>query len=108
VSNKINDLTSNVTAGQSSAAAAVAPARDAGTGTAAASPAPTGEVHITDTATQLAALEQGLRASPAVDAARVAQLRGAIEQGSYTVDPQQVATQLVAVERALGNLGNEE
>jgi negative regulator of flagellin synthesis FlgM len=106
VANKINDLTSNVTAGQSSAA--VAPARDPSTGTAAASPAATGEVHITDTATQLAALEQGLRASPAVDSARVAQLRGAIEQGSYSVDPQQVATQLVALERALGNLGSEE
>jgi len=104
VSNKINDLTTSVTAGRSSGA--VAPARDVAAGGPAAPAAAPGEVHITDTATQLAALELSLRDSPAVDPARVAELRSAIEQGRYTVRPQHVATQLMQMELALGELGS--
>jgi len=104
VSNKINDLTTNVTAGQSSAA--VGSSREAATGTGAAPAAAAGDVYITDTATQLAALEQTLRGSPAVDSARVAELRNAIEQGTYSVNAQQVASGLMQMERALGGLGS--
>jgi negative regulator of flagellin synthesis FlgM len=104
VSNKINDLTTSVTPGRT---AAVTPARDvvAG-GSNAAQPAESGQVQISDTATQLASLEQALRDSPAVDAARVAQLRSAIEQGTYTVNSDQVATGLIQMERTLARLGN--
>jgi negative regulator of flagellin synthesis FlgM len=105
VSNKINDLTTSVTPGRASA---VVPARDVVTGGGNAAPAPaTGEVHITDTASQLASLEQSLRDAPAVDSARVAQLQSAIEQGRYTVDPEHVAAQLMAMERALAGLGKK-
>lgn len=69
-----------------------------------ASNAPTGEVHITDSASQLATLEQTLRSLPAVDQARVAQVRTAIEQGAYTVQPQQVADQLLQLEHSLSQL----
>jgi negative regulator of flagellin synthesis FlgM len=106
VSSKINDLTTNVTAGRASP---VVPARDvvAGGGNAAPPPAK-GDVHITDTASQLASLEQSLREAPAVDPARVAQLQSAIEQGRYTVNPDHVAAQLMQMERALAGLtGNE-
>jgi negative regulator of flagellin synthesis FlgM len=103
VPNKINDLTTSVAAGRSSATVAPASATDASA--AAAPSAAAGEVHITDTATRLAALEQSLRDSPAVDSARVEQLRSAIEQGRYTVEPVQVARQLVQMEHALGVLG---
>lgn len=105
MSNKINDLTTNVTAGRPSA---VTPVRDAVTGGGnAAPPSAPGEVHITDTASQLASLEQSLRDAPAVDSARVAQLRSAIEQGRYTVDSEHVATQLMQMERALAGLGKK-
>jgi len=102
VSNKINDLTTSVTPGRT---AAVTPVRDAGTGSNSAPPTPqSGEVHITDTATQLASLEQSLRDSPAVNPAKVAQLQSAIEQGTYKIDPEHIATQLINMERALAQL----
>jgi len=83
--------------------------RDAATGSAApaagsSSSAESGDVHITGSASQLARLEQTLRSMPAVDAARVMQARTAIEQGTYTVQPQQVADQLIQLERSLGQL----
>jgi negative regulator of flagellin synthesis FlgM len=101
VSSKINDLTTSVTAGRTSGTAA--PSRDvpAGSASGAAPADATGEVHITDTASQLVAIEQSLRDSPAVDSARVSSLRSAIEQGTYTVQPDHVATQLLQMERAL-------
>ena len=105
MSNKINDLTTNVTPGRT---AAVVPTRDVVTGGGNAAPAPaSGEVHITDTAAQLASLEQSLRDVPAVDSARVAQLQSAIEQGRYTVNSEHVATQLMQMERALAGLGKQ-
>jgi negative regulator of flagellin synthesis FlgM len=83
-------------------------ARDAATGSSApdadvSSPA-AGDVHITDSASQLAALEQTLRRLPTVDEARVAQFRTAIEQGTYTVQPQHIADQLMQLERSLSQL----
>lgn len=62
------------------------------------------DVHITDTASFLASLEPALREAPAVDAAKVAAIRTALEQGQYTVQPEHVATQLMHIERALGEL----
>lgn len=64
----------------------------------------TGDVEITSTARQLAALEQVLAGQPAVDDARVAKIRTAIEQGRYKVSPDHVADQLIQLERALGRL----
>lgn len=85
--------------------------RDAATGSSAPAPAPasnssagSGDVHITDSASQLASLEQTLRSMPAVDEARVMQARTAIEQGTYTVQPQQIADQLLQLEHSLAQL----
>ena len=85
--------------------------RDAATGSSAPAPAPasnsnaeSGDVHITDSASQLASLEQTLRSMPAVDEARVTQARTAIEQGTYTVQPQQIADQLLQLEHSLAQL----
>ena len=64
----------------------------------------TTEVEITGTARQLADLEQVLAKQPAVDERRVAEVRTAIEQGSYKVSPEHVVDQLVQLERALGRL----
>jgi len=107
VSHKINELN----AGAQGAAASVGTARTAGTGAAGAGSAPeaelpnnSGDVHITDTAARLALLEPALREAPAVDAARVAAIRSAIEAGTYKVEPEQVATGLLQVEQALAPL----
>lgn len=64
----------------------------------------TTEVEITGTARQLAALEQVLASQPAVDEARVARIRAAVEQGRYTVSPEHIAGELLQLERALGRL----
>lgn len=91
--------------------------RDAATGSAASASAPaapastsggdTGDVHITDSASQLATLEQTLHSLPAVDDARVTQIRTAIEQGTYTVQPHQIADQLMQLEHSLAQLPEE-
>lgn len=82
--------------------------RDPVTGGSSSSPAASspsaGDVHITDSASQLASLEQTVRSLPAVDPARVAQFQTAIEQGTYTVQPQHVADQLMQFEQTLGQL----
>ena len=51
----------------------------------------------------LQALERKLGAEPAgIDQARVDQLRAAIADGSYTIDAQQIATRMLALDDALG------
>jgi negative regulator of flagellin synthesis FlgM len=102
VPSKINDLTTGVTAGRTSAPSA--PSRETSAGSGVAPATGSGEVHITDTATQLASLEQTLRDSPSVDSLRVESMRQAIEQGTYQVQPQHIATQLLQIEHALGGL----
>ena len=107
MSNKISIVSSDAApVGAGRPAPAV---RDATTGAGAPAPAPTssgdaGDLHITDSASQLARLEQTLRSLPTVDGARVTQVRTAIEQGSYTVQPRQIADQLLQLERSLAQL----
>lgn len=104
MSNKINELNGGGPGasplGASQTAAPVTPSGAAPAQTAGAG----GDVHITDTATWLATLEPALREAPAVDVARVAGVRAAIETGRYTVQPEHVAAQLILIERALGQL----
>ena len=107
MSHKINELN----AGAQGAAPSVGTARSTGTSAAGAGSVPEAElpgvsqdVHITDTAARLALLEPALREAPAVDPARVAAIRSAIEAGTYKVEPEQVATGLLQVEQALTGL----
>jgi len=58
-------------------------------------------VRITDQARQLAALEHALNDVPAVNEARVAAIRLAIEQGQYQVNPERIADKLVRMEQEL-------
>jgi negative regulator of flagellin synthesis FlgM len=71
-------------------------------------PAPSSDsaesIHITDTASQLSALEQAVSGLPAVDEARVAAVSSSIEQGAYTISSQTIADRLVQLERSLGGL----
>ena len=61
-------------------------------------------VHITDTAGQLAALEQTVSQMPAVDEARVGAVQSAIDQGRYTVSAANVADRLMQFEHSLSSL----
>ena len=58
-------------------------------------------VRITDQAKQLAALEQAIKAMPAVDEARVAEIRKALDEGRYQVNPERIADKLLRSERDL-------
>jgi len=80
-------------------------ARAAGHGDAGArAQAGTAGVQITEGARQLAALEATIRRLPQVDEARVARIRKAIEDGSYTVDAEATATKLMVFEHDLESL----
>jgi negative regulator of flagellin synthesis FlgM len=58
-------------------------------------------VQITDSARQLAALEQAIRAIPDVDEAKVAEIRNAIANGTYQVSPDRIAEKLLRIENEL-------
>jgi negative regulator of flagellin synthesis FlgM len=58
-------------------------------------------VNITDQAKQLASLEQVLQSLPAVDEARVAEIRSAIQDGRYQVNPERIADKLLRFEQEL-------
>ena len=108
MSHKINDLqgsgpTASTSLGGSRTAGATAVGSNTGPAPAEAAPS-TAEVHITDTASRLANLEPALRGAPAVDAARVAAIRAALEQGHYAIRPDHIAAGLVQMEQALGQL----
>jgi len=55
-------------------------------------------VHITDSARQLANLEQAIRDVPEVDAQRVEALQQSIERGQYRVDSGRIADKLLQLE----------
>jgi negative regulator of flagellin synthesis FlgM len=107
VSNRIDSLNGGGPAAIGAGQAANRPQEVAGATTAAGSASSGGgNVSITDAATRLSSLEKALREAPAIDEARVAQLRSAIEQGTYTVQPEKVATGLLQMEHALRPLAS--
>jgi len=59
------------------------------------------DVQLTGTARNLAAIEQSLRAMPAVDELRVAAVRQRLADGEYQVDPQRVADKMLQLESDL-------
>jgi negative regulator of flagellin synthesis FlgM len=116
VSSKISGYSGSQTpsVGAGRAADASAPQRAQETGSsgtsassAASSSSATQDVQITGAARQLATLEQTLRDLPAVNQTRVAQITNSIEQGTYTVHPQQIADKLIQLEQALGQLPDQ-
>ena len=101
------DGTSSTTA--IGAGRAVQRPQDAATGGAQSSESSGGSeenVQITGAARQLATLEQAVRDAPAVNSTRVAQISSALEQGTYSVNSQHIADQLVQTEKELAHLGN--
>jgi len=101
VANKINGLDGRpVSAGSGRSVT-----RSQGVTTGATSEQPAaaaGDVHITDSATRLAALEQAVRDLPSVDQARVNAVRSSLADGSYVVQPERIADNLLKMEQSLG------
>lgn len=85
------------------AAAGVRGTRDVAAAAADSSAAGT-DVHLTGAARGLAAIEQSLRALPAVDELRVSAVKQRLQDGSYEVDPQRVADRLLRMEADLARL----
>lgn len=64
--------------------------------------APADSLRLTGEAAGLQALEREMGAAPAgIDAARVNQVRAALADGSYRIDPQEIANRLLVLEREL-------
>lgn len=60
-------------------------------------------MRLTGEAAGLQVLQRELGAAPAgIDTARVNEVRAALADGSYRIDPQQVATRMLALESELG------
>jgi negative regulator of flagellin synthesis FlgM len=65
--------------------------------------APADTITLSHSANQLQKLADAVAAAPVVDAGRVATVKSAIEQGTYQVDSQRVATKLLAAQKDLPN-----
>lgn len=59
-------------------------------------------LRLTGEAAGLQALQRELAAAPAVDASRVAEVRQALESGSYRIDPARIADRMLEMDRLLG------
>jgi negative regulator of flagellin synthesis FlgM len=66
--------------------------------------ASTGDAHITDSAKNLAELEQVVQSLPAVDDLRVSEISGRIQNGSYQINSERIADKLLQSERDLHKL----
>ncbi|HDY84737.1 hypothetical protein LCGC14_0473200 [marine sediment metagenome] len=58
-------------------------------------------VSLTDTATQLRSLQKTLADAPAVDNDRVSAIKAAIAEGTYNVEPAELANNMVNFEQQL-------
>jgi negative regulator of flagellin synthesis FlgM len=63
----------------------------------------TDTVNLTSSARLLAELDQTLAALPAVDSARVAEIKTAIENGDYQIDSGAIADAMIRLDRLLGD-----
>lgn len=87
---------------QAGAEKSVARASDASSAPAeAVTVAGTSPVRITEQARQLASLEQAVQSRPVINEARVAEIRLAIEEGRYQINPERIADQLLRTEQEL-------
>ena len=58
-------------------------------------------LRLTGEATGLQAIQRELSAAPAVDAARVAQVREALQNGSYRINPEAIADRMIALDQQI-------
>ena len=109
MSSKIGGVDSSQTAAIGAGRAVQRPQDAAAGGTQSSSTSSGSEenVQITGTARQLASLEQAVRDAPVVNTARVEQISTALAQGTYTINSQHIADQLVQSDKELAQLGNQ-
>lgn len=69
--------------------------------TAASVPVASSNVNLTQTASNLQALEKAIAATPEVDHQKVDAVRKAINEGTYKVDSERTATKLIDFDTAL-------
>jgi negative regulator of flagellin synthesis FlgM len=79
--------------------------RDSGsTGSQATDPVSTNDtVELTSSAQLLERLEKSLASLPAVDSARVAEIKAAIENGRYQIDADAIAEAMIRFDTSLGD-----
>ncbi|AKC88006.1 flagellar biosynthesis anti-sigma factor FlgM [Pseudoxanthomonas suwonensis] len=63
---------------------------------------PVDSLRLTGEAASLQALQRELAAAPAVDQARVAEVKQALESGSYRIDPAKIAERMLDLDEQLG------
>jgi negative regulator of flagellin synthesis FlgM len=86
---------------QAGAEKSVSRAGDASQAPAEAAIAAASPVQITGQARQLAALEHAVQSLPVVNEARVAEIRSAIDDGRYQINPERIADKLLRTEQEL-------
>jgi len=79
--------------------------RDSGsTGSPTKGPASTNDVvELTSSGQLLERLEKSLASLPAIDSARVAEIKAAIEKGQYQIDADAIAEAMIRFEQSLGD-----
>jgi negative regulator of flagellin synthesis FlgM len=111
VSSKVGGVAGGNSTPAIGAGRAAQPPKDAAAGGAQSSGASSSEggdnVQITGAARQLATLEQAVRDTPEINTARVTQISNALAQGTYSVNSQHIADQLVQMDKELSHLGNQ-
>ncbi len=85
------------------------PVEKQGDGKSPASPADSGtpgadRVSLTGEARQLQALEARIASEPVVDRQRVEAVRTAVENGTFTVNPERIADKMISLEQALTDM----
>jgi negative regulator of flagellin synthesis FlgM len=59
-------------------------------------------LRLTGEATSLQALQRELSVAPAIDQARVAEVKQALESGTYRIDPAKIAERMLDLDKQLG------
>jgi negative regulator of flagellin synthesis FlgM len=96
---------SGASIGSASKASSSSPSTKTGSNDAAS---PQGDVNITSTASLLANLQQSLSAQPAIDQTKVDAISKALAAGTYSVQPDKIASGLLHSERSLAPLPRAE
>ena len=89
------------TSGARRAEGSKAAADKAGLTNEASAPQPADTVNVSRSAVLLGKLEELVRSSPSVDAARVRAIKDAVSSGSYEIDDQAVADNMIRMDREL-------
>jgi len=86
---------------EQSKAATDKPAADAPKGRGASGSRPVDQLDLTDRARSLKAIEERIRSAPDVDNQRITELKQALKDGTYEINPGRIAEKLLALDDLL-------